>query len=672
MKINNYNYNEINPSRFIKRIHNNLKYIFIYFIFIYFIFYFFNYFIRNKLYKKNIIFYVNNSINYIFNPSNVVLQNSFYINKINILKEIIKSKTHNEKIINYLNILTTYYKNSDYFYNDTEIYKSEIPFLVKYDNNHIQCANTKFYIKILNNNKYEINFKSTKFSKLYDISKNIIYKIHNKFFVKKIYNFNEWVINKNFKFKIIKNKYYINQKYKNLNFSFLLNIKDVLIDYFIKNIKIDNNNLENYYNNLAIIKCSIVGLNPNKISDYINTSIDFIIKNQIKNRKILYDNNINIIYNKIISIQDRIIKFSEKMKNIKSISNNSKINSFDKNKKMFFNFLLKKKYNSEILSRYNYLFEQNFFENYHEYVINNFQYTNILNKLYQYIIVDNIYIPDINIIDKATEQENNYFTYNQSLKEYILLFIFNVIILFFILILQEIFDDKIILIADIIQNTNYLCIGELNFMLKNKIKKYTENLNNFKETIRFFRESIKLDNYYNNNNNSIILTITSYIAKEGKTFFATNISKSFSYHDKTIILDINFISPYIHHIFKKNNDIGLSDYLLKNIKIKDIVKKSKIKNLDLITIGNNYKNNSEILFKKKFISLIFKLQKNYKYIVLDTSFSNYFNNFNLINISNLIIYIVRHNYNYKKNIININKFFNYYNINTLRFIFNKY
>lgn len=107
------------------------------------------------------------------------------------------------------------------------------------------------------------------------------------------------------------------------------------------------------------------------------------------------------------------------------------------------------------------------------------------------------------------------------------------------------------------------------------------------------------------------LLFTSSSIGEGKSTIASNIAISFAQDGKKILLvDADLRKPTIHYTFNKPVSPGLTNLLMSNWSLSDILKDSGVIGLDLITCGPMPSNPAELLgsssldkFLKETISL---------------------------------------------------------------------
>ena len=147
-----------------------------------------------------------------------------------------------------------------------------------------------------------------------------------------------------------------------------------------------------------------------------------------------------------------------------------------------------------------------------------------------------------------------------------------------------------------------------------------------------------------------IISITSTVSGEGKTYISSNLAASLVMLDKrVIIINFDLRKPTLHKIFDVPNGYGLSGYLSNQIGLEKILKHTNIDNLDIITAGAIPPNPSELINSKKAEELLERLKKYYDYIILDTPPVGIVTDARvLIKRSNLTLYIVRANYTKKE------------------------
>lgn len=119
------------------------------------------------------------------------------------------------------------------------------------------------------------------------------------------------------------------------------------------------------------------------------------------------------------------------------------------------------------------------------------------------------------------------------------------------------------------------------------------------------------------------LLVTSARPGEGKTLTAINLAISISYEvDHTVLLvDANLRSPSVHAYLGLNVEKGLSDFLLQNAEIPDLLINPGIEKLVILPGGRALPNSSELLGGPRMEALVAEMKKRYpdRFIIFDSS-----------------------------------------------------
>jgi len=125
--------------------------------------------------------------------------------------------------------------------------------------------------------------------------------------------------------------------------------------------------------------------------------------------------------------------------------------------------------------------------------------------------------------------------------------------------------------------------------------------------------------YNSSNKKCSIILVSSSGPGEGKTTTIANTAITYANLDKkTLLIDADLRKPVIHNIFKLDKTPGLTSYLSGYSNIDQIINKSDIPNLDILTSGIIPPNPSELLNSKKMEGLLEKLKDKYDVIMFDT------------------------------------------------------
>jgi capsular exopolysaccharide synthesis family protein len=115
------------------------------------------------------------------------------------------------------------------------------------------------------------------------------------------------------------------------------------------------------------------------------------------------------------------------------------------------------------------------------------------------------------------------------------------------------------------------------------------------------------------------IMVTSSVSGEGKTFTSINLATIFALSGKrTLLMGLDLRKPKIFDDFNIENTLGVSNYLVKDATLNEIIKPSGIENLDLILSGPVPPNPSELILTARAGDMLEELRKTYDYIILDT------------------------------------------------------
>ena len=113
--------------------------------------------------------------------------------------------------------------------------------------------------------------------------------------------------------------------------------------------------------------------------------------------------------------------------------------------------------------------------------------------------------------------------------------------------------------------------------------------------------------------------VTSPGPQEGKTITLCNLGIAVAQSQKRVLLiDADMRKPRLHDVFKRKNEVGLSSYLTGQHSFDDVVQKTDIENLHLVSGGILPPNPSELLSTHKMAEFMEKAKKGFDIVLLDT------------------------------------------------------
>ncbi len=137
--------------------------------------------------------------------------------------------------------------------------------------------------------------------------------------------------------------------------------------------------------------------------------------------------------------------------------------------------------------------------------------------------------------------------------------------------------------------------------------------------VNFRRLQVTLSGLQKNNSCKVML-FTSSQQKEGKSTISLNtaITLCSDKKKKVVIVDCDFRKPTINRLLDFATDAGLSDYLLEEVGIKDILHSSMMPNLTIVPAGNRPTNTCELFSTDRMAQFVSHLKEQFDFVIIDT------------------------------------------------------
>lgn len=214
-----------------------------------------------------------------------------------------------------------------------------------------------------------------------------------------------------------------------------------------------------------------------------------------------------------------------------------------------------------------------------------------------------------------------------------------------LVIARESFNRKIMFRHEIEQLSELPIIGEIGVEnTKNPIVISDGRRTFVAEQFRKLRMSL---NYIGINSLHKKILVTSAISGEGKSFVATNLASTLALTNKKVILvDFDLNNPSISTKLKVSNEIGVTEYLMGEASVNDIIQPTEINpNLFLISTGRLPHNPAELIINGRAEELIKQLEEAFDYVVIDTAPTMPVTDaYVLSTYCNATLYVVRHKF----------------------------
>ena len=270
-------------------------------------------------------------------------------------------------------------------------------------------------------------------------------------------------------------------------------------------------------------------------------------------------------------------------------------------------------------------------------------YTFLLQKRAEAQIARASNAPDYEIVDEAYYFRAGIISPKTKMNYIIAIFLGLLIPLLSILI-KDFFNNKISEIKDIEHITSIPIIGQVlhnTSKVKAIITEYPKSP--LADSFRAIRTNI---NFFSKGRDKMVILITSSMSGEGKSFSSINIASVYALlGKKTLLLGFDLRRPALYKEFNLKNEKGITSYLINSAEIKDIIQRTSIENLDLISAGPVPPNPVELIASDRNKQFFAELRQMYDYIIIDSSpIGAVTDSFLLFNFADINIFTIRHNY----------------------------
>ena len=117
-----------------------------------------------------------------------------------------------------------------------------------------------------------------------------------------------------------------------------------------------------------------------------------------------------------------------------------------------------------------------------------------------------------------------------------------------------------------------------------------------------------------------VILVTSPAEQEGKSFVSVNLAGSFAHSDKrTLLIDCDLRRPKIHTVMGVDKKPGLVDHLFKKVKLEEIIRKTKVNNLNYITSGSIPPDAAKVLKSEMMKNFLQEMRDFFDVIIIDSA-----------------------------------------------------
>jgi capsular exopolysaccharide synthesis family protein len=238
------------------------------------------------------------------------------------------------------------------------------------------------------------------------------------------------------------------------------------------------------------------------------------------------------------------------------------------------------------------------------------------------------------------------------------------------IIVKDFLNDNIVTHEDIERNTKIPFIGTITHGNKREQGTIIAHARSpIGESFRSLRVNLQ---YLTLGKNANVIGITSSRESEGKTFCSVNLAAAMAHSGrKTILIDTDMRRPKVASYFQLKNKKGLSNFLIGDCGIKDIINVTENKGFDVISSGPIPPNPIDLIGHPRMEELITTLKQNYSTIILDSPPLGYVSEYIiLMKYTDANLYVVRSDYTNRNALTKINKLYERKKINNVSILLN--
>lgn len=248
--------------------------------------------------------------------------------------------------------------------------------------------------------------------------------------------------------------------------------------------------------------------------------------------------------------------------------------------------------------------------------INNTVYTFLLEKRAEAGIARASNVPDNRIIDQAGSYSSAMIRPRKS-HNIFMATILGLLIPLVLIVLIDYLNNRIIDKKDIEKKTTAPVVGYISHnRLHTEMPVVANPGSTLSESFRGVRTNLK---YFLSEKKCSVISVSSTITGEGKTFISANLAAIMALSGKKILLvGLDLRKPRIHKIFGIDNEKGVSNFLIGECDFAEVVIKTDINNLWYAPSGPVPPNPAELIESERMRSFFVKAKEQFEFIIIDT------------------------------------------------------
>ena len=250
------------------------------------------------------------------------------------------------------------------------------------------------------------------------------------------------------------------------------------------------------------------------------------------------------------------------------------------------------------------------------YRIDDNYYTFFLQKRAESEIQKASNMPDNSIMDKArTTAIMNSKERSKTTSTYLMI---GILIPLVLIVLSELLNNKVRSPKDVVKMKMFRLIGTLRHARsQNPTLVKASPRSSYAEMLRAIRTRMEFTLH---RKDKMMICVTSTESGDGKTFLSTNLASLYGMTGKkTLLIDLDLRKPNIHTKLGLENGVGVSNYLIGECELENILEKNTQFGFDFMRAGTIPPNPGELAHSDKLAELLTKIREEYDFVVMDTS-----------------------------------------------------
>ena len=254
---------------------------------------------------------------------------------------------------------------------------------------------------------------------------------------------------------------------------------------------------------------------------------------------------------------------------------------------------------------------------------------------------------------------------------YLFAFLIGLLVPAGVIFLREYLNDKIKSRDDIQKATQAPIIGEVSYAGEKVSLVVSRNSRRFiAEQFRIIRTNLQ---YILPKQDKAVILVTSSTSGEGKSFISTNIGAVLALTGKkTAIMEFDIRKPKIMSTLNLPRKTGITNYIIGKATYEELaVPVPGIDNMFVIPCGPVPPNPAELLLDERLDELMQKLRAEYDYVIIDTAPVGLVSDAVMLGKhADAALYIVRHNYTFKKQLLLLDEIYSNKRLPALSIVIN--